>query len=79
MAQMSKTPNVPPPGVSAPGGATVSQSTTGSPAAYGATDVAMLDSTSPEGMGSKVSKKGGKYPWGDPEGTTALKQEGQVI
>jgi hypothetical protein len=74
MAQMSKTPNVP-----APAGATVSQSTTGSPAAYGATDVAMLDSTSPEGMGSKVSKKGGKYPWGDPEGTTALKQEGQVV
>jgi len=74
MAQMSKTPNVP-----APAGATVSQSTTGSPAAYGATDVAMLDSTSPEGIGSKVSKKGGKYPWGDPEGTTALKQEGQVV
>jgi hypothetical protein len=25
-------------------------------------------------MGSKVSKKGGKYPWGEPEGTTALKE-----
>jgi len=48
-----------------------------SPTAAGAADVAMLDSTSPEGTGSKTSKKGGKYPWGDPEGTTALKQEGQ--
>ena len=50
-----------------------------SPAAGGAADVAMLDSTSPEGIGSKTGKKGGKYPWGDPEGTTALKQEGQGI
>ena len=74
MAQMAKTPNVP-----APAGATGSESTTGSPAAYGAGDVAMLDATTPEGMGSKMGKKGGKYPWGDPEGTTALKQEGQVV
>jgi hypothetical protein len=50
-----------------------------SPTAGGAADVAMLDSTSPEGIGSKTGKKGGKYPWGDPEGTTALKQEGQGI
>ena len=50
-----------------------------SPAAGGAADVAMLDSTTPEGIGSKTGKKGGKYPWGDPEGTTALKQEGQGI
>ena len=74
MAQMGKTPNVP-----APAGATGSESTTGSPAAYGAGDVAMLDATTPEGMGSKMGKKGAKYPWGDPEGTTALKQEGQVV
>jgi hypothetical protein len=39
----------------------------------------MLDTTSPEGISGKAGKKGGKYPWGDPEGTTALKQEGQVI
>ena len=71
MAQMAKTPNVP--------AGDASQSTTGSPAAYGAGDVAMLDATTPEGMGSKMGKKGGKYPWGDPEGTTALKQEGQVV
>ena len=75
MEQMAKTVNVPAPA----GGTDPSTATTGSPAAYGAGDVAMLDATSPEGMGSKVSKKGGKYPWGDPEGTTALKQEGQVV
>jgi hypothetical protein len=45
-----------------------------SPAAFGAADVAMLDDTSQAGLGSKVSKKGGKYPWGEPEGTTALKE-----
>jgi hypothetical protein len=50
-----------------------------SPQAAGAADVAMLDTTSPEGISGKGGKKGGKYPWGDPEGTTALKQEGQVI
>ena len=50
-----------------------------SPQAAGAADVAMLDTTSPEGISGKAGKKGGKYPWGDPEGTTALKQEGQVI
>jgi len=50
-----------------------------SPTAAGAADVAMLDTTSPEGISGKAGKKGGKYPWGDPEGTTALKQEGQVV
>ena len=55
------------------------KATTSSPTAYGAGDVAMLDATTPEGMNSKMGKKGGKYPWGDPEGTTALKQEGQVV
>jgi hypothetical protein len=50
-----------------------------SPTATTGADVAALDSTSVEGVGSKEGKKGGKYPWGDPEGTTALKQEGQVI
>ena len=46
----------------------------GSAAAYGDADVAMLGDTSQAGLGSKVSKKGGKYPWGEPEGTTALKE-----
>jgi hypothetical protein len=50
-----------------------------SPTAAGAADVAMLDTSSPEGISGKAAKKGGKYPWGDPEGTTALKQEGQVV
>lgn len=50
-----------------------------SPTATTGADVAALDTTSAEGVGSKAGKKGGKYPWGDPEGTTALKQEGQVI
>ena len=50
-----------------------------SPTATTGADVAALDTTSAEGVGSKEGKKGGKYPWGDPEGTTALKQEGQVI
>jgi hypothetical protein len=45
-----------------------------SPAAFGAADFAMLDDTSQAGLGSKVSKKGGKYPWGEPEGTSALKE-----
>ena len=45
-----------------------------SPAAFGGADVAMLGDTSESGLGSKVSKKGGKYPWGEPEGTTALKE-----
>jgi len=45
-----------------------------SAAAYGGADVAMLDDTSQAGLGSKVSKKGGKYPWGEPEGTSALKE-----
>jgi hypothetical protein len=47
------------------------EATQGSPMAYGAADVAAIV---PDEMGSKVSKKGGKYPWGDPEGTTALKE-----
>jgi hypothetical protein len=62
--------------------ATTSAVTLGSQASPTATtgaDVAALDTTSAEGVGSKEGKKGGKYPWGDPEGTTALKQEGQVI
>jgi hypothetical protein len=42
-------------------------------------DVSMFDTTTAEGISGKGAKKGGKYPWGDPEGTTALKQEGQVI
>ena len=46
----------------------------GSPAAFAGSDVAMLGDTSEAGLGSKVSKKGGKYPWGEPEGTTALKE-----
>jgi hypothetical protein len=46
----------------------------GSASAYGGADVAMLGDTSQAGLGSKVSKKGGKYPWGEPEGTTALKE-----
>jgi hypothetical protein len=50
-----------------------------SPTATTGADVAALDTTTGEGLGSKEGKKGGKYPWGDPEGTTALKQEGQVI
>ena len=45
-----------------------------SPAAFAGADVAMLGDTSEAGLGSKVSKKGGKYPWGEPEGTTALKE-----
>jgi len=77
MQQMAKTPNVP--STTTVAGGDISQATTGSPAAFGSTDVAMLDTTTPEGMGSKIGKKGGKYPWGDPEGTTALKQEGQVV
>ena len=50
-----------------------------SPTATTGADVAALDTTTGQGLGSKEGKKGGKYPWGDPEGTTALKQEGQVI
>ena len=48
-----------------------------SPQAYGASDVAILD-TSGQGTSGQPGKKGGEYPWGDPEETTALKQEGQV-
>lgn len=56
------------------GGESAAPSGGGSAAAYGGADVAMLGDTSEAGMGSKVSKKGGKYPWGEPEGTTALKE-----
>jgi hypothetical protein len=42
-----------------------------SPQSYGATDVAQV---TPADLDSKVAKKGGKYPWGTPEGTTALKE-----
>ena len=56
------------------GGESAAPSGSGSAAAYGGSDVAMLGDTSEAGMGSKVSKKGGKYPWGEPEGTTALKE-----
>ena len=45
--------------------------TGGSAAALGAADVGIV---TPDDVGSKVSKKGGKYPWGTPEGTTALKE-----
>lgn len=37
-------------------------------------DVAMFDTTTSEGVGSKLGKKGGKYPWGEPTGTSALKE-----
>lgn len=50
------------------------EGTAASPSAFGAVDVALLESESPTGVGSKGVKKGGKYPWGDPEGTTALKE-----
>jgi len=44
-----------------------------SPTALGAADVAMIDTSQP-GVGAVKGKKGGKYPGGDPEGTTALKE-----
>lgn len=50
------------------------EGTAASPSAFGAADVALLESESPTGVSSKNVKKGGKYPWGDPEGTTALKE-----
>jgi len=65
-----------------PAGGQTSDVATGSqssPQAAGAADIAILDTAGPEGISGKAAKKGGKYPWGDPEGTTALKQEGQVI
>jgi hypothetical protein len=76
---MAKAPAETPAGTSAVsnvayGGESAAPSGGGSAAAYGGTDVAMLGDTSEAGMGSKVSKKGGKYPWGEPEGTTALKE-----
>ena len=59
---------------SAPAVSDVSTGGAGSAGAYGGADVAMLGDTSAEGLGSKVSKTGGKYPWGEPEGTSALKE-----
>jgi phage-related protein len=59
------------------GGPAVSDVASGasaSPAAFSGADVAMLGDTSEAGLGSKVSKKGGKYPFGEPEGTSALKE-----
>jgi hypothetical protein len=66
-----------PPQPAASPGIQISSATEGtaaSPSAFGAADVALLESESPTGVGSKGVKKGGKYPWGDPEGTTALKE-----
>ena len=65
------------PRTSSSGGPAVSDVATGgagSAGAFGGADVAMLGDTSAEGLGSKVSKKGGKYPFGEPEGTSALKE-----
>jgi len=39
-------------------------------------DIANLD---PQGIGTKQGKIGGQYPWGEPEGTTKLKDQGQVV
>jgi hypothetical protein len=64
-------------GTTVAGGPSVSDVATGaaaSPAAFAGADVAMLGDTSEAGLGSKVSKKGGKYPFGEPEGTSALKE-----
>jgi hypothetical protein len=47
-----------------------------SPNAATGADIANLD---PQGLGAKEGKIGGKYPWGEPEGTTKLKDEGQVV
>jgi hypothetical protein len=52
----------------------VASGSAASPAAFSGADVAMLGDTSEAGLGSKVSKKGGKYPFGEPEGTSALKE-----
>jgi hypothetical protein len=52
---------------------TDSKGTSASPATYGGGDIAILEDVSGT-LGSKGYKKGGKYPWGDPEGTTALKE-----
>jgi len=65
------------PAATTSGGPAVSDVATGgagSAGAFGGADVAMLGDTSAEGLGSKVSKKGGKYPFGEPEGTSALKE-----
>jgi hypothetical protein len=47
-----------------------------SPNAATGADIANID---PQGLGAKEGKIGGKYPWGEPEGTTKLKDEGQVV
>jgi hypothetical protein len=60
-------------GAASPDISTATTGTSGSPAAYAGADIAMLGDTAGT-LGSKGVKKGGKYPWGDPEGTTALKE-----
>jgi hypothetical protein len=62
------------PSVTQPNVSDVASGSSGSPSAYGGADIAMLGDTSRGGLGSKISKKGGKYPWGEPEGTTSLKE-----
>lgn len=62
------------PGAKKPPISDVASGSSGSPSAYGGADIAMLGDSSQGGLGSKISKKGGKYPWGEPEGTTALKE-----
>lgn len=47
--------------------------TTAAPAAYGATDVIGTQGT-PGEIESKGTKKTEEYPWGEPEGTSALKE-----
>lgn len=47
-----------------------------SPNASTGADIANLD---PQGLGAKQGKIGGQYPWGEPEGTTKLKDQGQVV
>jgi hypothetical protein len=63
----------PAPASKSPVSSSVTTGTTQSTAPSGV-DIAMLDTASPEGVGGKLGKKGGKYPWGTPEGTTALKE-----
>jgi len=48
----------------------------GSPNASTGADVANLD---PQGLGPIQGKIGGQYPWGEPEGTSKLKDQGQVV
>jgi hypothetical protein len=57
----------------------VSAVTTGSAGSQQSPNAVTPDAADPGGLGAKEGKIGGKYPWGNPEGTTALKEEGQVI